>query len=207
MINTYKEGKDIHTSTASQVFGVPEELVTSDLRKKAKAVNFGIIYGISDFSLAGDMHVTKKEASEYIKNYFAKYPKVKEYLDNAKETARNLGYSETLYQRRRYIPELAAKNKNLQSFGERVAMNAPIQGTAADIIKVAMVNVAKRLAAECTDSRLVLQVHDELIVEAHVSEKEKALTILKEEMENAACLAVPLEVEANIGLTWFDAHN
>lgn len=207
MINTYKEGKDIHTSTASQVFGVPEELVTSDLRKKAKAVNFGIIYGISDFSLAGDMHVTKKEASEYIKSYFAKYPKVKEYLDNAKETARNLGYSETLYARRRYIPELTAKNKNLQSFGERVAMNAPIQGTAADIIKVAMVNVAKRLAAECADSRLVLQVHDELIVEAHVSEKEKALAILKEEMENAACLAVPLEVEANIGLTWFDAHN
>lgn len=206
MINTYKEGKDIHTSTASQVFGVPEELVTSDLRKKAKAVNFGIIYGISDFSLAGDMHVTKKEASEYIKSYFAKYPKVKEYLDNAKETARNLGYSETLYARRRYIPELAAKNKNLQSFGERVAMNAPIQGTAADIIKVAMVNVAKRLEKECADSRLVLQVHDELIVEAHVSEKEKALTILKEEMENAACLAVPLEVEANIGFNWFEAH-
>ena len=206
MIETYKAGKDIHTSTAAQVFGVPEELVTSDLRKKAKAVNFGIIYGISDFSLAGDMHVTKKEASEYIKNYFAKYPKVKEYLDNAKETARNLGYSETLYARRRYIPELSAKNKNLQGFGERVAMNAPIQGTAADIIKIAMVNVAKRLAAECTDSRLVLQVHDELIVEAHVSEKEKALAILKEEMENAACLTVPLEVEAHIGFNWFEAH-
>lgn len=206
MINTYKEGKDIHTSTASQVFGVPEELVTSDLRKKAKAVNFGIIYGISDFSLAGDMHVTKKEASEYIKNYFAKYPKVKEYLDNAKEAAREKGYSETLYARRRYIPELAAKNKNLQGFGERVAMNAPIQGTAADIIKIAMVNVAKRLEKECTDSKLVLQVHDELIVEAHVSEKEKALAILKEEMENAAILSVPLEVEAGVGFNWFEAH-
>ena len=207
MIDTYKAGKDIHTSTAAQVFGVPEELVTSDLRKKAKAVNFGIIYGISDFSLAGDMHVTKKEASEYIKNYFAKYPKVKEYLDNAKETAREKGYSETLYARRRYIPELSAKNKNLQGFGERVAMNAPIQGTAADIIKIAMVNVAKRLAKECTDSKLVLQVHDELIVEAHVSEKEKALAILKEEMESAASLAVPLEVEAGIGFNWFEAHN
>ncbi len=206
MIETYKAGKDIHTSTASQVFGVPEELVTGDLRKKAKAVNFGIIYGISDFSLAGDIHVTKKEASEYIKNYFGKYPKIKEYLDNAKETARQKGYSETLYGRRRHIPELSAKNKNLQGFGERVAMNAPIQGTAADIIKIAMVNVAARLQKECKDSRLVLQVHDELIVEAHVSEKEKAAAILREEMEKAATLSVPLEVSTEIGDTWFDAH-
>lgn len=207
MIETYKAGKDIHTSTASQVFGVAIGDVTPELRKKAKAVNFGIIYGISDFSLAGDMHVSRKEAGDYINNYFAKYPKIKEYLENAKAKARLLGYSETLYGRRRYIPELSAKNKNLQGFGERVAMNAPIQGTAADIIKIAMVNVARRLEAECDDSRLVLQVHDELIVESHVSEKDKAEAILKEEMENAASLAVPLEVQAGVGFNWFEAHD
>ena len=134
MIDTYMKGKDIHTSTASQVFGIPEDAVTSDYRKKAKAVNFGIIYGISDFSLAGDIHVTRKEAAEYIKSYFSKYPKIKEYLDTAKQNARDKGYSETIYKRRRYIPELAAKNKTLQGFGERVAMNAPIQGTSADIL-------------------------------------------------------------------------
>lgn len=207
MIETYRQGKDIHTSTASQVFGVEEADVSTELRKKAKAVNFGIIYGISDFSLAGDMHVSKKEASEYIKSYFAKYPKIKEYLDGVKTSAREKGYSETLFGRRRYIPELAAKNKNLQSFGERVAMNAPIQGTAADIIKIAMVNVSKRLKAECPLAKLVLQVHDELIVETPVSEKEKAARILKEEMENAAKLPVALEVQANTGFTWFDAHS
>ena len=206
MIDTYMKGKDIHTSTASQVFGIPEDAVTSDYRKKAKAVNFGIIYGISDFSLAGDIHVTRKEAAEYIKSYFSKYPKIKEYLDTAKQNARDKGYSETLYKRRRYIPELAAKNKNLQGFGERVAMNAPIQGTAADIIKIAMVNVAKRLKEECTNARLVLQVHDELIVEAHKDEKDKAAVILKEEMEKAATLSVPLEVQTGIGFNWYEAH-
>ena len=206
MINTYKLGKDIHTSTASQVFGVPEEMVSADLRKKAKAVNFGIIYGISDFSLAGDIHVSRKEAGEYIKNYFAKYPKVAEYLEKAKKYAKEKGYSETLYKRRRYIPELAAKNKNLQGFGERVAMNAPIQGTAADIIKIAMINVSGRLKKECADARLVLQVHDELIVEAHVSEQQKAQEILKQEMENAAKLSVALEVQTGIGFNWHDAH-
>lgn len=206
MIQTYKLGKDIHTSTASQVFGVPEEFVTPELRKKAKAVNFGIIYGISDFSLAGDMHVTRKQAGEYIASYFAKYPKIKEYLDGAISGARERGYSKTLFGRRRYIPELTAKNKNLQGFGERVAMNAPIQGTAADIIKIAMVNVAKRLREECADAKLVLQVHDELIVETSVDESKKAAAILKEEMENAANLAVPLEVDASIAFDWFSAH-
>lgn len=207
MIDTYMAGKDIHTSTASQVFGIPEDAVTSDYRKKAKAVNFGIIYGISDFSLAGDIHVTRKEAADYIKSYFSKYPKIKEYLDFAKQSARDKGYSETLYKRRRYIPELSAKNKNLQSFGERVAMNAPIQGTAADIIKIAMINVARRLKDECDDARLVLQVHDELIVESHISEKDKAAAILKEEMEKAATLNVPLEVETGIGFNWYEAHS
>ena len=207
MIETYREGKDIHTSTASQVFGVPEDEVTSELRKKAKAVNFGIIYGISDFSLAGDIHVSRKEAGDYIRSYFARYPKVKEYLDNAIASAREKGYSETLYARRRYIPELTAKNKNMQNFGERVAMNAPIQGTAADIIKIAMIHVAKRLREESPASRLVLQVHDELIVEAPKNEREKVEKLLIEEMEHAASLAVPLEVSAGFGSTWYDAHS
>ncbi len=207
MIKTYKDGKDIHTSTAAQVFGVPESEVTSDLRKKAKAVNFGIIYGISDFSLAGDIHVSRKEAADYIRSYFARYPKIKEYLDRAIASAREKGYSETLYARRRYIPELTAKNKNLQNFGERVAMNAPIQGTAADIIKIAMIHVAKRLKEESPASRLVLQVHDELIVEAPKTEREKVEKILVEEMEHAANLAVPLEVSAGYGSTWYDAHS
>ena len=207
MIETYREGKDIHTSTASQVFGVPEDEVTSDLRKKAKAVNFGIIYGISDFSLAGDIHVSRKEAGDYIRSYFARYPKIKEYLDNAVASAREKGYSETLYARRRYIPELTAKNKNMQNFGERVAMNAPIQGTAADIIKIAMIHVAKRLQEESPAARLVLQVHDELIVEAPKTEREKVERLLVEEMEHAASLAVPLEVSAGFGSTWYDAHS
>ena len=206
MIATYRAGKDIHASTAAQVFGVSEDEVTPELRKKAKAVNFGIIYGISDFSLAGDIHVSRREAGEYIASYFAKYPKIKSYLDTAIASARERGYSETLYGRRRYIPELAAKNRNLRAFGERVAMNAPIQGTAADIIKIAMVNVSRRLAAESPESRLVLQVHDELIVEAPVAEREKVEKLLAEEMERAAELSVPLEVQATSGFTWFDAH-
>ncbi|MGN1122129.1 MAG: DNA polymerase I, partial [Eubacteriales bacterium] len=206
MIATYKAGKDIHASTAAQVFGVPESEVTPELRKKAKAVNFGIIYGISDFSLAGDIHVSRREAAAYIASYFARYPKIKQYLDGAIASAREKGYSETLYGRRRYIPELAAKNRNLQAFGERVAMNAPIQGTAADIIKIAMVNVARRLETESPASRLVLQVHDELIVEAPVSEEDKVKRLLTEEMEHAAQLAVPLEVQAQSGFTWFEAH-
>ena len=206
MIETYREGKDIHTSTAAQVFGVPEEEVTGELRKKAKAVNFGIIYGISDFSLAGDIHVSRKQAGEYIRSYFARFPKIKEYLDGAIASAREKGYSETLYGRRRYIPELTAKKKNLQSFGERVAMNAPIQGTAADIIKIAMVRVAARLEKECPAAHLVLQVHDELIVEAPIKERERVQTLLCEEMKAAVALAVPLEVSAGSGKTWYEAH-
>ena len=207
MINTFKSGADIHTSTAAQVFDVEPEDVTPELRKRAKAVNFGIIYGISDFSLAGDLHVTKNQAGDYIRSYFAKYPKIKKYLDGAIESAKEKGYSETLYGRRRYIPELTAKNKNLRSFGERVAMNAPIQGTAADIIKIAMIETAKRLEKESPKSRLVLQVHDELIVEAPVNEREKVEKILVEAMESAASLPVKLEVQAGNGFTWYDAHS
>ncbi len=206
MISTYKNGEDIHTSTASQVFGVSPENVTSDMRKKAKAINFGIIYGISDFSLAGDMKVTKKEASEYIARYFEKYPDVDAYLKNVKAKAYEDGYVSTLYSRRRYIPELKSRIYMQRMFGERVAMNAPIQGTAADIIKIAMIKVHKALKDEKLDAKLILQVHDELIIEASEKDAEKAKEILVREMENAASLAVPLEVAAEIGDTWDGCH-
>ena len=206
MLESYRKGKDIHASTASQVFGIPYDAITPELRKKAKAVNFGIIYGISDFSLAGDLHVTRREAGEYIKSYFANFPKIKSYLDSAILSASEKGYSETLYARRRYIPELAAKNKNLRAFGERVAMNAPIQGTAADIIKIAMLNVDSRLKKEKLDAKLVLQVHDELIIEAKKEDAGAAKKILKEEMENVADFGIPLEVSVGTGFTWAEAH-
>ncbi|MBP5244990.1 MAG: DNA polymerase I [Clostridia bacterium] len=206
MLESYRQGKDIHASTASQVFGIPYDAITPELRKKAKAVNFGIIYGISDFSLAGDLHVTRREAGEYIKSYFANFPKIKSYLDSAIAAASEKGYSETLYARRRYIPELSAKNKNLRAFGERVAMNAPIQGTAADIIKIAMLNVDARLKKEKLDAKLVLQVHDELIIEAKKEDAEAAKRVLKEEMENVADFGIPLEVSVGTGFTWAEAH-
>ena len=206
MISTYKNGEDIHTSTASQVFGVSPENVTSELRKKAKAINFGIIYGISDFSLAGDMKVTKKEAGEYIAKYFEKYPDVDAYLKGVKAKAYDDGFVTTLYGRRRFIPELKSRIYMQRMFGERVAMNAPIQGTAADIIKIAMIRVHKALKDEGLDAKLILQVHDELIIEASQKDAEKAKEILVREMENAASLAVPLEVAAEIGENWDSCH-
>jgi len=206
MISTYKKGEDIHTSTASQVFGVLPEDVTSEMRKKAKAINFGIIYGISDFSLAGDMKVTKKEASEYIAKYFEKYPKVDAYLKDVKAKAYEDGFVSTLYGRRRYIPELKSRIYMQRMFGERVAMNAPIQGTAADIIKIAMIKVHKALKEENLDAKLILQVHDELIIESSEKDAERAKEILEREMENAASLAVPLEVAAEIGDNWEACH-
>ena len=206
MISTYKNGEDIHTSTASQVFGVLPEDVTPELRKKAKAINFGIIYGISDFSLAGDMKVTKKEAAEYIARYFEKYPDVDAYLKNVKEKAYEDGFVSTLYKRRRYIPELKSRIYMQRMFGERVAMNAPIQGTAADIIKIAMIKVHKALKEEGLDAKLILQVHDELIIESSLADARKAKEILVREMENAASLAVPLEVAAEIGDNWDSCH-
>ena len=207
MISTYKNGEDIHASTASQVFGVAKEEVTSEMRKKAKAINFGIIYGISDFSLAGDMKVTKKEASEYIARYFEKYPDVDAYLKNVKDKAYENGYVTTLYGRRRFIPELKSRIYMQRMFGERVAMNAPIQGTAADIIKIAMICVHKALKDEGLDAKLILQVHDELIIESSKADAEKAKEILIREMENAASLSVPLEVAAEIGENWDSCHN
>ena len=206
MIDAFIGGTDIHTVTASQVFGVPIELVTPELRKKAKAVNFGIVYGISDFSLAGDIGTTVKEAGRYIESYFEKYAAVKEYLDSVVEKAEKDGYVTTLYGRRRYIPELFAQKKPLRAFGKRVAMNTPIQGTAADIIKIAMVRTEDALKKADIDAKLILQVHDELLVEASREDAETASQILKREMENAASLSVPLSVELEVGDTWYDAH-
>ena len=204
MIGAFLSGVDIHTSTASNVFHVPEDMVTSELRKRAKAVNFGIVYGIGEFSLSDDLHISMKEAKEYIESYKASYPLVDKYLKDIVAEGYEHGFVSTLYGRRRYIPELSGQNKMLKKFGERVAMNSPIQGTAADIIKVAMINVNKRLKKEGIDAHLILQVHDELIVESHKDCSILASKILREEMENAILLPVPLSVELTVGETWYD---
>ncbi len=205
MINAFKNGTDVHTVTASQVFGMPADMVNSTMRSRAKAVNFGIVYGIGAFSLAKDIGVTRKEADRYIKAYLKHYSGVDSYMNAIVEKAKKQGYVDTMFGRRRYLPELSSSNHNLRSFGERVARNMPIQGTAADIIKIAMIRVFNRLKSENMKSRLILQVHDELIVEAPKNEAEKAAAILKEEMENAVKLSVPLIADANIGDTWLDA--
>ena len=206
MQSAFINGEDIHTSTAAAVFGVPEDMVTEELRKRAKAVNFGIVYGIGDFSLSEDLHISRKEAREYINGYLARYPGVQNYLSAAVEGAKKLGYVTTVFGRRRMIPELSSGNKNLQAFGERVAMNSPIQGSAADIIKIAMINVYKRLERELPDARLLLQVHDELLVEAPADRIEEASAILREEMEKAVSLSVPLPAECGTGKTWLECH-
>ena len=204
MIGAFLSGVDIHTSTAAKVFRVPENMVTSELRKRAKAVNFGIVYGIGEFSLSDDLHISMKEAKEYIESYKASYPLVDKYLKDIVEEGYAHGFVSTLYGRRRYIPELSGQNKMLKKFGERVAMNSPIQGTAADIIKVAMINVNRRLKEEGIDAKLILQVHDELLVEAHKDCADLASKILREEMENSILLPVPLSVELTVGETWYD---
>ncbi|MBR3963935.1 MAG: DNA polymerase I [Clostridia bacterium] len=204
MISAFLSGEDIHTSTASAVFGVPIELVTPLLRKRAKAVNFGIVYGIGEFSLSQDLGIGMKQAKEYIESYLATYPRVRDYLQSVIEEAKKEGYVKTLYGRRRYIPELNEKNGAVRKFGERVAMNSPIQGSAADIIKIAMINVDRRLKEEKLDARMILQVHDELIIEAHRDCADRAADILREEMEAAAKLAVPLSVELSIGSRWYE---
>lgn len=206
MINAFNHNDDIHTITASQVFNLPVEMVTPQMRSRAKAVNFGIVYGIGAFSLAKDIGVTNKEAKQYIDNYLATYSGVDAYMKKMIEVAKDKGYSETLFHRKRYLPELASSNHMMRAFGERVARNMPIQGTAADIIKIAMVKVDKRLKEENMQSHLILQVHDELIVEAPENEAEKALAIVTEEMENACKMKVLLRADGKIGDTWFDAH-
>ncbi len=206
MINAFNTGVDIHTNTASQVFGMPVDMITPKLRSRAKAVNFGIVYGIGAFSLAKDIGVTRKEAQEYINNYLATYSGVDHYMKHMIDLAKEKGYSETLFKRRRYLPELSSSNHMLRSFGERVARNMPIQGTAADIIKIAMIRVDRRLTEENMKSRLILQVHDELIVEAPDDEADKALAIVTDEMENACQMKVKLRADGKIGRTWYDAH-
>lgn len=205
MIETFNDEIDIHTVTASQVFGMPQEMVTPLMRSRAKAVNFGIVYGIGAFSLAKDIGVTRKEADNYIKGYLNHYNGVNEYMENIVKTATEQGFVTTLQQRRRYLPELSSSNGMLRAFGQRVARNMPIQGTAADIIKVAMVRVYERLNEEKMKSRLILQVHDELIVESPENEIEKASKILSEEMENACKMKVRLRADVGVGKTWYDA--
>ncbi len=206
MIEAFATGADIHASTASRVFGVAPDAVTTDLRKRAKAINFGIMYGMGAHSLSGDLHITRKEAQEYIDSYFASYRDIDAYLKNTIAEAYEQGFVTTLFGRRRYIPELKMKNKNMQAFGERVAMNSPIQGTAADIIKLAMIRVDRSLKEAGIDARLVLQVHDELIVEAHRDCAKEAQEILVREMENAVSLSVALKVGVAVGENWYDSH-
>jgi DNA polymerase-1 len=205
MIEAFNSETDIHSVTASQVFGVPEDMVTPLMRSQAKAVNFGIVYGIGAHSLSQDIKVSYREAKHYIEQYLAHYSGIAKFMDNMIESAKDKGYAVTMFGRRRPLPELRASNAVMRSFGERVARNMPIQGTAADIIKIAMVKVHKRLAEEGMRARLILQVHDELIVEAPEEEAEKAAVILKEEMESAADLSVKLVADVNIGKTWYDA--
>ncbi len=205
MINAFNSGTDIHTVTASQVFNMPIDMITPELRSRAKAVNFGIVYGIGAFSLAKDIGVSRTEADSYIKNYLATYKGVAEYMENTIKSARADGFVTTAYGRRRYLPELANSNKMLQAFGERVARNAPIQGTAADIIKIAMIRVFNRLKEEVPTARLILQVHDELIVECEQNDSDKVCKLLAEEMEHSSELAVKLTADANFGINWLEA--
>ncbi len=205
MQDSFKEGRDIHTSTAASVFALPEDFVTPEMRSAAKAVNFGIIYGIGAFSLSKDIGVSVAEAKQYIKNYLDNFPKVSQFMDKTVEDGIRNGYVSTIFGRRRYIPELQASNKVMQAFGKRAAMNAPIQGAAADIIKIAMVKVYDRIKREGLDGRLILQVHDELILEVREADREKAEALLKEEMENAVTLAVPMTADVHSGRSWYIA--
>ena len=206
MIEAFLSGEDIHTNTASQVFNLPPLFITPQMRSRAKAVNFGIVYGIGAFSLSKDIGVSVAEADGYIKNYLKTYEGVKEYLDTTVEKARKNGYVKTYFGRRRYLPELKSSNKNIIAFGERVAKNMPIQGTAADIIKIAMIRVYKELKKQKLNARLILQVHDELIVESSVEDAEKVREIVKDVMEHSIKLAVPMIADTNIGKNWGEAH-
>ena len=205
LIEAYKMDEDIHRITASKVFHTPFEEVTDLQRRNAKAVNFGIVYGISSFGLSQDLSISRKEATEYIEQYFATYPGVKEFLDKLVVDAKRDGYVTTMFGRRRPVPELSSGNFMQRSFGERVAMNSPIQGTAADIIKIAMIRVWKRLKDEQLKSKLILQVHDELLIETAEDEIEEVKKILDEEMKAAADLSVTLEIDMHTGSNWYEA--
>jgi DNA polymerase-1 len=206
LIDAYNKAEDIHAITASEVFHVPLEEVTPQLRRNAKAVNFGIVYGISAFGLSEDLSISRKEATNYIEQYFETYPSIKKFLDELVQTAKKEGCSKTMFHRIRPVPELNSSNFMQRQFGERIAMNAPIQGTAADIIKIAMVGVDKRLRKEGLRARLLLQVHDELLVECPKEEEDRVKDILKEEMKQATELSVSLEIDMHSGLNWLEAH-
>ncbi len=206
LIQTFIEDQDIHTRTASEIFGLPPAEITSEMRRKAKAVNFGIIYGISAFGLAQDIGVSNSEAKRYIDSYFARYPKVKEFIDRTVQDAKQNGFVTTLFGRRRFIPELSSAAAPVRSFGERMAMNTPIQGTAADLIKIAMIRISERLTSEKRAARMILQVHDELVIEAPDKEVEAVKRLLKDEMEGVVKLHVPVTVDMAAGRNWDEAH-
>ena len=198
MIQAFRENKDIHRTTASTIFNIPLEEVTDTYRRYAKAVNFGIIYGISDFGLSENVGITVKEAKKYIEDYLKKYPKIKEYMDNTKNIVVEKGYVETKFGRRRYVPNIKSQNYIIREQAKRIAMNAPIQGTAADITKIAMVKIEERIKKEKLNAKILLQVHDEIIVECNNNIKDKIANILKEEMEKAAVLQVPIIADIRI---------
>ena len=206
LIAAYNTAQDIHAITASQVFHVPLDEVTRTQRSNAKAVNFGIIYGISSFGLSQDLSISRKEASEYIEQYFATYPHIKEFIDGLVASAKKNGYSTTMFGRRRPVPELNSSNFMQRQFGERIAMNSPIQGSAADIIKIAMINVSRALKDNNLKSKMILQVHDELLIETYEDEVDAVRQILIDNMTNAASLRVPLEVDVKEGHDWLEAH-
>ncbi|HHX50659.1 MAG TPA: DNA polymerase I, partial [Clostridia bacterium] len=203
LVDAFRKKQDIHSRTAAEVFGVDMDQVTSEMRQKAKAVNFGIVYGISDYGLARDLGISRKEASQYIQLYFSRYPGVKEYIQRVIQEAREKGYVTTLLHRRRYLPDLFSSNRNLRAFGERTAMNTPIQGSAADIIKLAMLRISEALQKYGLASKMILQVHDELIFEVPRKELKLAIKLIREAMENALTLEVPLEVDIKGGPNWY----
>ena len=205
MCEAFNEDMDIHTITASKIFGVPVDSVSKQLRSRAKAVNFGIVYGISEFGLSEQTGINRREAKDFMEQYLEHYSGIKNYMDDIVNEAKSKGYIDTAFGRRRYIPELKSNNYMVRKFGERVAMNTPVQGTAADIMKIAMINVYRKLKEEKMEAKIVLQIHDELLIEAPISEKEKVKKILVEQMENAAKLNVPLKVEAEEGKNWLSA--
>ncbi|MCI7227633.1 MAG: DNA polymerase, partial [Lachnospiraceae bacterium] len=206
LIEAYRENRDIHRSTASKVFHTPFDEVTDLQRRNAKAVNFGIVYGISSFGLGQDLNISRKEAEQYIKQYFETYPAIKEFLDGLVETAKKTGSACTMFGRKRPVPELTSSNFMQRSFGERIAMNSPIQGTAADIIKLAMIRVDQRLREEQLQARLVLQVHDELLIEAPKEEEARVREILHQEMLGVTDFAVSMEIDIQSGSDWYEAH-
>jgi len=205
MLNAFRNDEDIHKQAASKVLGISIEDVTKEQRSSAKAVNFGIVYGISDFGLAEQLNISRKDAKKYIDQYLEKYNGIKQFMNDIVEKAKQQGYVETLFHRRRYIPELSSNNYMVRQFGNRAAMNTPIQGTAADIMKIAMINIFNNLRKEKLDARLVLQVHDELIIECKLEEKERVKELLRYSMESAAALKIPLKAEVSEAKNWYEA--